>query len=786
VVAEYNPPVSESQQREPVKLGPRRSVWLEFAVNRGEKRAIKRFHDTGPFARVLDRRRADRERRALIELARCGLRVPAPIAVGEGEGVIELATVWIENAVTLFDLVHDRSPWPVARESVAMELGRALALARRHGVTFADLHAKNVLVDVAGAVWLVDVAGSKVRGRELSDDEHARNVVTMTAELRETTPLAWRLRVIVACARELETGVRREQLARWNEDARLRRRAVVTRAVERWTRESSVTTTLSGPSSHLAPAPGARAFEHALRSRSVDEASAARALETGHPVRVEGDDANVLAAWRAAALFTEHALPSFAPIALATSSTHVSGAYAVFDDHAAKYAIEDIEHDRVLRRRAAYRLGCLLGALHDRGLTLASKLRDSIAFDESGRARFTPLATAIAGSPGHDATSLATPLARMATARERGLFIAGFSRSLETTRDARAAVRKRLSLHPSPAREPRRRRIRALALDGATWATKFVPHALVQSTLVAASRFASFSRFDRMTRENLASAYGPAISARELDAIARGVHRHAARQFAEWLRLANTRSGRHEWIDELVEIDASVAILERELARRSGALVVSAHIGNWELLAARLRRAGHAGAVVGYRRSSDSTAAWLEHMRENYGVQNIPQSAHPRAILRALDEGRVVGLLADLEVRRLAGEFAPFFGRQALTMSAPAALSRAARRPLLPASCMFDPNRGRYVIHFEEPLEARDHLDRRARVVDLCTRLNAVFERWIRAAPEQWAWHQPRWRTRPRELAPKPVHARRGLDPWPERVPSQSSLQAVDPGLSPD
>ena len=43
-------------------------------------------------------------------------------------------------------------------------------------------------------------------------------------------------------------------------------------------------------------------------------------------------------------------------------------------------------------------------------------------------------------------------------------------------------------------------------------------------------------------------------------------------------------------------------------------------------------------------------------MRERYGVVNIRQSAHPRDILRALDEGRIVGLLADLEVRRLDGD----------------------------------------------------------------------------------------------------------------------------------
>jgi KDO2-lipid IV(A) lauroyltransferase len=173
-------------------------------------------------------------------------------------------------------------------------------------------------------------------------------------------------------------------------------------------------------------------------------------------------------------------------------------------------------------------------------------------------------------------------------------------------------------------------------------------------------------------------------------------------------------------------------------------------------------------------------------MRERYGVVNIPQSAPPRDILRALAEGRIVGLLADLEVRRLDGEFLPFFGREALTMTAPAALARAARAPLLPARCVFDSARGRYVLSFEPPLELDRGLGRRARTVELCNRLNAVFERWIREHPEQWAWHQPRWRTIRGDLEIVPLPARQSRATPPERAQKAFSLRAVDPTLSPD
>ncbi len=324
--------------------------------------------------------------------------------------------------------------------------------------------------------------------------------------------------------------------------------------------------------------------------------------------------------------------------------------------------------------------------------------------------------------------------------------------------------------------EKLRRRVRARALDAITHAAGFVPHTAFRGALAAVSPLAAWTRFERTTRANLDRALSDTTSARERARIARDVRLHSARIFSEWVRLARGAppgSPRGRWIEDQVEVDPSVAILQRELARGRGALVVTAHIGNWELLAARLRRAGHQGAVVGFRRPNDSSARWLVDMRRAYGVETIAQDESPRAILRTLSAGGVVGLLCDLEVRRLDGEFVPFFGRPALTMTAPAALARAARIPLVPARCVLDARTGRYRLVFDAPLALDEELDRRGRITDLLSRLNRGFERWIRADPAQWAWHQPRWRTQP------------GDSPL-ARAAAASSLQSADQGLAVD
>ncbi|MFO0687051.1 MAG: hypothetical protein U0234_33610, partial [Sandaracinus sp.] len=80
---------------------------------------------------------------------------------------------------------------------------------------------------------------------------------------------------------------------------------------------------------------------------------------------------------------------------------------------------------------------------------------------------------------------------------------------------------------------------------------------------------------------------------------------------------------------------------------------------------------------------------------------------------------------------------------------------RAAGVPLLPARCTWDDPRWR--LAFEAPLALDAALEKEAAQLDLLRRMNATYERWIRAEPEQWAWHQRRWRTRPGDLDALPL-----------------------------
>ena len=308
--------------------------------------------------------------------------------------------------------------------------------------------------------------------------------------------------------------------------------------------------------------------------------------------------------------------------------------------------------------------------------------------------------------------------------------------------------------------EPLRRRVRARALDGLTAVGPWLPRPLLDAPLAAAAALARRGRLGARARANLELALGAELDGKARERLLRDIFRHGRRQVHEWLRLARSDGA---WVERTVELDASVERLDEAVSAGRGVLVATAHLGNRERLAARLSHRGYGGAVIGRQHPRNASAGWLPRVRRAHGVETLSQDAPPRRALEVLRRGEVLGVLCDLEVRRLDGEYVPFFGHSALTIAAPASLARATRLPLMPVRCVAT-GPHTYRLSVEEPLHLDRSLERSEARRDLLTRLNACFEAWIREDPAQWAWHQHRWRTRSGEREVMPLEERRRRD----------------------
>lgn len=181
--------------------------------------------------------------------------------------------------------------------------------------------------------------------------------------------------------------------------------------------------------------------------------------------------------------------------------------------------------------------------------------------------------------------------------------------------------------------------------------------------------------------------------------------------------------------------------LRQALSSGNGAFVLSAHVGNWELLAAAIADAGIPFAVIARRPDDPVLAARLEALRDRWNVRSLWRDDGARPILRALRTGKAVGVMIDQATAT--GVEVPFFGMPAHTSIGPARIAVRTGVPVVPVHCVDNPD-GTYVGTFGPPVGGEG--EERADPVALTARWTRHVERWIRQAPHTWVWMHDRWR----------------------------------------
>jgi KDO2-lipid IV(A) lauroyltransferase len=184
------------------------------------------------------------------------------------------------------------------------------------------------------------------------------------------------------------------------------------------------------------------------------------------------------------------------------------------------------------------------------------------------------------------------------------------------------------------------------------------------------------------------------------------------------------------------------------MQQHNRALLLTAHLGNWELLSAACRLTEFSLSVV--LRPLD--APWLDRLatrlREKSGVELIDKRAALRPVLRALASGGMVGILLDQNAARREGVFVPFFGHAASTSRSMAVLALRTATPIVPAFIRReDGGTHRVVVAPALPLPPPGDLE--AAIVTLTGRCTEAIEVAIRETPDHWLWPHDRWRTRP-------------------------------------
>lgn len=177
-----------------------------------------------------------------------------------------------------------------------------------------------------------------------------------------------------------------------------------------------------------------------------------------------------------------------------------------------------------------------------------------------------------------------------------------------------------------------------------------------------------------------------------------------------------------------------------------GLILISAHLGNWEM--AHIFASCYLQTplvLVARKIQPKALNQWVHRLRTRFGSVVLDKAGALRKMVRVLSHGALVGLLIDQGTSRSEGVEIVFFGRTVTATPAAALLARRYDSPVLPAFCIREGD-GSLTFVVEPPLVVRKTKDMRGDVRVNTQIMNDAIERAVKAYPDQWFWFHKRWK----------------------------------------
>lgn len=196
--------------------------------------------------------------------------------------------------------------------------------------------------------------------------------------------------------------------------------------------------------------------------------------------------------------------------------------------------------------------------------------------------------------------------------------------------------------------------------------------------------------------------------------------------------------------------------LKDALAKGKGVFVMTAHLGNWEVLCVSGPRIFEAPSTMV---TKELKPQWFHRVvaltRELLGVHMACEPRTMQGILRTLKKNGIVGFVMDQYTGAPVGARVPFFGHPVGSHTALATLALRTGVPVVPAIAVRKPN-GRYLLRFDRPLATLTHEDHDTAVLLNTAQYVKHTEAWVKEFPLQWMWVHRRWKG---DLSPLPPGA---------------------------
>lgn len=230
---------------------------------------------------------------------------------------------------------------------------------------------------------------------------------------------------------------------------------------------------------------------------------------------------------------------------------------------------------------------------------------------------------------------------------------------------------------------------------------------------------------------------------RRVQAIAKQCFQNLGKTLVEFMQFPKLNA---EQIHRYVTLEGSEHVQEA-LAHGKGAIILTAHFGNWELLAASISATVAPLTPIVRQLRSPRLNAIVSNYRQKAGYATIDRDTGIRHALRCLKRNQLLGIVADVDTA-VNGVFVDFFGRHAHTPYSPVAIAQKTGAAILPAFIIRQAD-GSHRAIIQPPMPLKLTHAKQKDLVRNTQEFTKIIESYIRRYPAQWIWMHQRWKTQP-------------------------------------
>jgi KDO2-lipid IV(A) lauroyltransferase len=199
------------------------------------------------------------------------------------------------------------------------------------------------------------------------------------------------------------------------------------------------------------------------------------------------------------------------------------------------------------------------------------------------------------------------------------------------------------------------------------------------------------------------------------------------------------------YIKKNIEV-LNIGYIDEVLKKGKGAIIVTGHIGNWELGGIVLGELGYPLMAIALPHKERPVNELFNAQRAKKGVTVVPTSVAVRRLIETLRANKIVALVADRDFGQH-GEVMPFLGKDVLIPKGAAIFSLKTGAPIVPMFLVRKEGE-KFVLMVEKPIEPPKAFKGAVppdAVVDLIGRYLKVIENKVYAYPTQWLMFRRYW-----------------------------------------